>query len=297
MRANWIGLAGLVALAALVPRTASGQEVSAERRFHAEPGQPGRYALSLPWAGGIEDVANSDLEDPCDLSSAVSDGWLNADDLICTIWGAGVLEDRHGLIMVSDRDAGCRELARTAFRPAEGEAPVFIGPAFDFRREAGFLVTIVALDGQPLPDDRVVFTGPCEPTLPPQDFDGACSPQVLNLPYDTLYRTANELLCGIYEVDWTDGDANGVPDTCPAGLFGASQGTSVTVMVHLNPWDLVPRPGLEARSGWVGRTLFAVAGNITAIGTNFRLVEGDGPWYGFGATRGAVWDPPVEGCD
>jgi len=286
----------LIVLAAVLSASPlAAQDLSATRRFHAEPGVAGRYYLSLPFGGGLEDLANSSLSDPCDLSSASADGVLNADDLICTIWGAGDLASRHGVITVFDYTPDCRVRARTALRTRFGGPVLFIGSAFDLRPEAGFQVSVAVLPDQPLPDDTVTFTGPCAPALPLQVVGGACPFALLNLPYDTLFRTANDILCGLENIWWYDADGDGDPDTCPHGLFDAVDGLPVTISYYQNRWDEFRDP----RSGpvYIPRAVFSSFGDVYFIGTNFDLVDGDGIIVEFSTGDGERdWDPPVEDC-
>ncbi len=100
----------------------------------------------------------------------------------------------------------------------------------------------------------------------------------LNLPYHTMYRTANEILCGLEGVDWVD-DGTGAPDQCTAGLFDPVSGVSVTT---------------QAFSGsFVGRSAFDAGGIVRFIGTNFDLTPGDA--YLFNMNTGyadRLWLPP-----
>ena len=205
-----------------------------------------RYYLASPSLPGWEDTANSaapernkcvrDIDGP-----TTPDGILNADDLICSWWTSRAPCCRHGIV-VSTYPA---EPLGYVLRPHRGalyeDSPfgpgwVFAGPWTEpLPANLGFIVEVA--QGSALPASNLaVIGGAHDPSQPCQTIEFLSTPalHVLNIPYHAVYRTADEILCGLPRLrdpaGWVDAlnnitgapGADGMPDTCPNGIFDAA---------------------------------------------------------------------------
>ena len=81
------------------------QDLTATLHIHTTPGYLNYYFVSVPYSGGIPDVANSDLHgDHCVGPTGMGDGVINADDVICDIWGSGNPAQRVGSFILTRFD-------------------------------------------------------------------------------------------------------------------------------------------------------------------------------------------------
>jgi hypothetical protein len=252
------------------------------------------YLVSSPLFDGLADVANGD---PANANKCVGDvggpvvgdGFIDANDKICDWWTS-----REGTFVVQkfDRDS-CAYQARTATRsPTFGIQ--FTG-AFSYLpsanpnnltanatgREIGYLVLVSSSGPTISPTNRAVIVGSHDPSFTgraiisgPSCARNAPHLDAQNLPYHTMYRTADEVLCGLEGVDWVDVAAPlGAPDTCPTGTDPANAGIPFDGVHALS----VQTFDNEVAHGYVARTV--AINPITRLplftGNDFALRPGD----------------------
>lgn len=257
---------------------ASNMGFKLERSFSYTTGTRNLYLVSFPLFNGLGDVSDG-------AGCAAGDGVINADDALCDL-----ATDRDasagGALMTMQKydDGACSFVGRTILKTPAGYS--FIGAFTDelttaANREIGYFVNVNKNPADPDLENRAVIVGSHDPSWAGKMVSRTCSQTLLNLPYHTMYRSANEILCGLEGVDWMDGDGNGNPDTCDAGLFDPTSGVSVTVQTFSND------------SGYAGRSVFAVGGNPVFIGTNFDLTPGDAYVFNMNTGYGdRLWLPP-----
>lgn len=245
------------------------------------------YLLSPPLFNGLGDVANDQPGSPANKcvgdvdGPPAPDGIVNAADLICDAWTS-----RLGSFQVQrfDRDA-CSVSVRTATRGGFG---ISFSGGFTQPLEPGigYAIQISVPAGSPVtPLNRAVIVGSHDPSYPgrqiipgPACMGAAVRRDLVALPYHTMYRTANEMLCGLEGVDWVDVDAfPGEPDDCPNGTLPENLGipydnrTALQVQTYDN----------EVARGYQVRTM--VFQNLgmrdDASGTNFQLKPGDAYFF------------------
>lgn len=273
---------------------ASNMGFKLERSFSYVTGTRNLYLVAFPLFNGLGDVS-----DGLDCT-ATGDGVISVQDALCDL--ATSRENSVGvfapLMTIQKYDeTSCRFVGATILREGPGDYR-FIG---DFRdedltsavnREIGYYVSVAKATGD-LDEDivnRAVIVGSHDPSWAGKMISRACPQTVLNLPYHTMYRTANEVLCGLEGVDWVDEVNNlsgaatpdGKPDSCPAGLFDPTSGVAVTTQTFDNA------------TGFSGLSVFDTGGMYPSfVGTNFDLTPGDG--YLFNMNTGyndRLWLPP-----
>jgi hypothetical protein len=258
----------------------------------------GVYYLSLPDYPLLDDVADSDppmwtANGVC-LGPGRGDGIINADDLLCTIFGSGTPMTGRGLLAFFrfDRTACGYDTRYLYFEyifeeltsagswtaPLDPRDGIWVTVPFDVAAD-----NVVTLRGWCDADAPPVVIGPppsgCRPVLP-----------ILQVPWITPYRQADEILCGLEGVDWVDGDGDGDPDTCPNGIFDGT--TPITVVSFDNDPDTVP----ESDNLRIGRTALRTDLGLAFLGRNFPLVRGAA--YEAVVRLGhspTLWDPPRTG--
>ena len=239
---------------------ASNMGFKLERSFSFTTGARNLYFVSFPLFNGLGDVSDG-------AGCGAGDGVINANDALCDL-----ATDRDmsagGALMTMQKwdDQACSFVGRTILK---------VGANFSFvggftedlttaaNREIGYVINVNKNPADPDLENRAVIVGSHDPSWAGKMVSRTCAFTMLNLPYHAMYRTANEVLCGLEVVDWVDADMNGTPDTCDAGLFDPVSNVSVTVQTFDNA------------TGFQGRTCFSVAGNLTCIGPNFDLTPGD----------------------
>src|SRR5207248_2553923 len=73
---------------------------------------------------------------------------------------------------------------------------------------------------------------PCQPVQVPTS---GCAPAMMlvSVPWHTLDRRADEILCGRQDIDWLDfAPMDGDPDTCPNGIFDNGIGASHAISIE-----------------------------------------------------------------
>ena len=294
--ARRLGIAIALAVGLLVAPTAPADDLEVERDFPWYEDLRNVYFVTAPFAEGIEDVANTTNVDPCDTVDTGPDGVVNADDLLCTLWGGGDLAEQRGAMSVVHYDGGaCSYRARTGLKLPTGER-LFIGGGFQYQPEFGYTVQVGRVtEDAPPPVNRVVLSGHCDPAFPGRLLvpigcqNGA---EVLHYPYNALYRTVDEILCGLEGVDWMPDPVTGNPDTCPNGLFMLGEdGAAVSVVLYNNDPD-APSP-----NQYIGRSVVQVPGSLVFVGSNYELKAGEAYLAYLSVKHSPTfWDPPTDEC-
>ena len=238
---------------------ASNMGFKLERSFSFVTGAQNLYLVSFPLFNGLGDVSDG-------AGCSAGDGVIDANDALCDL--------------ATDRDSSAGGALMTIQRLNEGSCLfegrtiLKVGANFSFigafteelttpgNREVGYFINVNKNPADPDLENRAVIVGSHDPSWAGKMITRSCPFSVLNLPYHTMYRTANEILCGLEGVDWTD-DGSGNPDMCIAGLFDPVSGVSVTTQTFVNG------------TGFQGRSAFDAAGTVRFIGTNFDLTPGD----------------------
>lgn len=186
-----------------------------------------QHLVSLPFFFQ-EDAADSSLDDPC--SGTMGDGVSDANDLLCSWWTS-----EQGSMVVSRWDAESQAWQSRFIQrdPVTGE--IVLGGDWTeplVPREA-VAVSVSPPPGQASIVNEAIIAGAHDSSAPGQLValpPGSTTAQfLLNVPYHTMYQRMVELLCGLEDVDWNDGDADGWPDTCEGGLFDDVTGSRVEV--------------------------------------------------------------------
>lgn len=266
---------------------AAAQLIEVDRSFAVVEDALNRYTVSLPDPVEVPDIANSTQANPCDLSAASPDGVVNADDMICQLWGGGDDAERRGAFLLMRLDeASCRHDVRMGLQLPGGHGIRFVGTPFDYEPTVGYWVHVQAVPGQALPENAVTLRSRCEIDLAPRPVERSCPYALLALPYDAEFLTASDLLCGLRGRDWAPRpDLESAPDQCGHGLFDPVSGASVTVQ------------RLQNEVGFMGRTVYAPGIDPRFLGTDFALVPGEAvvanmePHY-----EGSVWEPASVPC-
>jgi hypothetical protein len=262
---------------------ASNMGFKLERSFSFITGAQNLYFVSFPLFNGLGDVSDN-------TSCTGSDGIVNASDALCDLATSKDTSAGGGLMTMQKLDEGsCLLQGRTLLK---------VGANFQFvggfteelttagNREIGYIINVNKNAADPDLENRAVIVGSHDPSWAGKMVSRTCPYSILNLPYHTMYRTANEVLCGLQGVDWNPsdpGDPGSDPDACDAGLFDPVSGVSVTVQTFVN----------EVGGGFRGRTAFSVAGTPRFVGNNFDLTPGDA--YLFNMNTGyqdRLWLPP-----
>jgi hypothetical protein len=109
---------------------------------------------------------------------------------------------------------------------------------------------------------------------------GGCLQDFINHSYHSMYTFANELLCGLETVDWTDGpDPDTDPDQCdpaatpvPYAIYDGTSGAQVGVVTVINDMSVAPPGIFQIRSAAFNPDF----GGLVFVGTNFPLIPGEG---------------------
>lgn len=258
---------------------------------------------------------------------AAGDDFLNADDALCDLWTS-----RDGLMTIYHFiPSSCVFEVRTAEKSAFGVR--FTGgwdsyidtnadgtkdtgdpnqaldtdrtsnpSALDDYRGVGYAVTVAKPSSptDPTVVNTAVIVGSHDPNFPGRSitYNAACpagTPRLefVNLPYHTMYRTADEVLCGLDKVQdptngWEDlvnnttgaAGADGEPDTCPNGIYDTTAGNGY--LIQIETWDNVKDGGGPQESGAntdnlvVVRTAgLTVFGRLDFTQQDFYLTPGD----------------------
>lgn len=236
------------------------------------------YWVSEPLFNGLGDVG---YHDPApgfgnkrcvDATNPVGDGVVDVLDMLCDHWTARTTATPGAFQIQYINTADCTS---HFFQGAYlGTNLRLNGEVFPLRPDIGYQINVSAPAGQSPRNPAVIvgshdpsFTGhvvapglSCGATAVNQDY--------LNLPYHTMYQTANEILCGLINVDWTPAGAAGDPDRCfntaASTATGIFDGTHVIQVQTMKP---------DGTPDFRQVTLFA--GNLRFNGTNFALIPGE----------------------
>ena len=286
------------------------------------------YFVSWPELTGLQDIANSypspasnnkcvnDLGPPA--GPAVPDGFLNADDILCTLWTS-----RDGVMSVNHfNEDTCRTEIRTAERGPFGivfrsswdgyidtngdgvkdtpdpnqalDTDRTSNPsALDDYRFIGYQVSVGhATNPTAVPANTAVLEGWCDDTWTGQVIANGCEPafHFLHFPFGSLYLTADDILCGREGFDWFDADGDGDPDDCPNGIFDGDTQVSVESL------DNDPTSTPESDNLSIARTVLRLEGNLVFLGRDFDLAAGEAYVVETSpAHRPTLWRPPTDG--
>jgi hypothetical protein len=285
------------------PAEASNMAFALERSFDLllEPGTVRHYLslylVSFPLNSGLRDAAHSDHPDgdKCvgDVGGPVSgDGFIDANDAICEHWTSRFATFTFQKF---DRDT-CSYRSRTAtLTPVAGiqfTGSFFYGGANPDPanlltnaggREIGYEVLIGASAMARAFTNRTVIVGSDDPSFRGRAIVAApvatCSRSsphldILNVQPNTMYGTANEILCGLEGVDWVDAvPPIGDPDTCPNGTIPPNRGVPFDGQHAL----AVMAFDHDVSHGYVSRTVAInpITGRVSFTGRNFALTPGD----------------------
>lgn len=227
---------------------------------------PANHLVSLPLEWNPPDVAGGADSWPCDDAG---DGEATLDEALCELWtSVDALSDARFTVEALDRSLEAF-VARVGERVGGGP-PGASGSTAPLSDTVGAGAALsVRVEGD-VADNPVVIVGSHDP-----DFGGylLSSPadrgsfHLLSVPYHTRYRTADEILCGIRDEDWYELDGDGIPDSCPNGVFDPVSGGHATVARIQND----PITGAAT----MGRQVFD-SGSLLFVGSNFDLVPGEG---------------------
>ena len=236
---------------------ASNMGFKLERSFSFVTGAQNLYLVSFPLFNGLGDVSNG-------MGCDTGDGVIDANDALCDL-ATDKDMSAGGALMTIQRlnEASCLFEGRTILKVGANFS--FIGAFLSEltspeNREVGFFINVNKNPADPDPENRAVIVGSHDPSWAGKMVTRSCAFTVLNLPYHTMYRSANEILCGLEGVDWTD-DGTGAPDMCEGGLYDPVSGLSVTTQTFVGTFQ--------------GRSAFNAGGTVRFIGTNFDLTPGD----------------------
>ena len=279
------------------PRTAeptSNMGFKWEGDFKAVPDFKNIYIVAVPYFLGATDIANSAAPDPCDPAGA-RDGVVNADDLLCDWWTS-----REGAMSVSRRDepSGTWQ-TRTAFRDDTTRRIEFIGTWLEpLVLAEGYLVQVSGPNGGAMSNPAVIV-GSHNPAFSGHvlqlPVSGEPQESVINVPYHSMYQTADEILCGLEGLDWFEGP-DGNPTTCPTnagsggsgGIFDNLSGAPMTIALFDNYLD-----GNGTDNEWVWRTVSKDAtGALVFEGMDYDIWPGSPPASGGTPGQIAWYGPP-----
>lgn len=256
----------------------------------------GQYYVSFPEFPAFRDIANSNTAtvlNPCDLTGRGPDGIVNADDVLCFIMSdLAALPAAFQVSITTSPPDGCRFTARSLVKDVlfgPSSAGAFV-EAID--GHGAFAVnTPFAREGRDL---LVTFGGQCDASWPGQviELNPACPclPSFLHYPYGSLYRSADEILCGLEGLDWNDGDLDGDPDSCPNGIFDGTHRISVQT------YDNDPYTQPETDDLVLARTVLVTDLGLVFLGRDFPTAAGEA--YVVDVSEGHVptlFRPPTDG--
>jgi hypothetical protein len=192
----------------------------------ATEGSP--FLLALPLNLGTGDIADAAAAQPCSETGALrSDGVIDALDLLCELWTSrqgGLWISRHVASPAGWQSRGIWRTPGGAIVTAgDWTAPILHGEAV--------VATVLAPAAGSVVNDAVIV-GSHDPSQPCPVIDApgaAPATGVLNVFYHSMFRSGNDLLCGLKGMAWEDLDLDGDPDTCTGGLFDPSSPGSASV--------------------------------------------------------------------
>jgi hypothetical protein len=259
---------------------ASNMGFKLERNFAVVPTFQNIHMVSFPLFNGMGDVADSSFPGPTskcvgDAGGPVAgDGIVNSTDAICELYTDRTVRSSFNFARFN-RDTCLFEVngAANGF-----SGLTFGGTIFALERDAGQFIT-VASPVAPPPQNRAVIVGSHDPSYTGRQIRvpaSNCIPRIdiINLVYHSMYKRANEPLCGLEGIDWQDLNADGNPDTCTAGIFDGLAGH----LIALQTFDNIPDSSVETVDNqFTPRTVTrsGLTGQLQFGGSNFALTPGD----------------------
>jgi hypothetical protein len=314
-------LLGLALAGAVAPAT--GQTSRIERDFDLIRRADGRplqnvYWVSLPLDPVIADSAGMEAGIPGCVGDprgpATGDGSIDAFDLVCAWWTARSSPDTAGAFtVIRHRAEDCTMVAASGV-VALG-AIRLVGTRFALEDDGGYEVRVTVPTGATFsPRNHAILEGAHDPTWPGRTIDYAptctggattscCGPlaarrELLHYPATAIEASADEILCGLENVDWGDFNGDGNPDTCwndrdrdrrhdageePTGVFDGRSAIALGTWVNT-----------EAVDSAIWRTATTALGVLRFTGTSFALRDGDAYMLQLSATHSPTLYLPVS---
>ena len=256
-------------------------EVSATRNLDVvrdDPGIPSTswqniYLFSWPEIPNIADVADAGaFGDRC---VAGPDGVVDSTDALCLLWNSA--PHRTGDSMGLGRFNRSTCLFEMQIVIYGGIGTAFSGTSFALDRVEGYWVGVNA-SRVPPPTRSVILAGWSDRSWPGDAIalpSPMCRPalMLLHLPFDMMYRTADEFLCGLNGVDWVDANGDGNPDTCSRGIFDGF--TPISVETFDNDPSAAPTGDLRSNNWPVARSVLMTDLGLQFLGPDFAVGPGD----------------------
>lgn len=275
---------------------ASNMGFKLERQFRFDPSVRNLFIVSFPLYNGVGNVGNEDtganggvacanqLADPTAFVGDVDgngEPLITMTDIICDLW-TDVGDAGNGsftLQWINPANCGFTPFTvqvNTVF----GTSVIGAGQVADDLREFGFLAS-VAQDNPTT--NQAIIVGSHDPGFPGHAMPtpSNCTRDVLSVPYHTMLKNADEILCGLegmywsdvngdgqVQVDgseWIDVDSDGTPDPCPGGIWDPASGSQVSIQRFDN-----------AAQAFQPRSFNETAFGFTISGPGFDIIPGEG---------------------
>ena len=322
-----VALAGGVYLGGAAPAGASNMGFKLERSFDVirsggTTGTPlqNKYIVSMPLFNGLGDVADVNHAPAGWLSKCVGDaggptvgdGNIDSADALCDFYTARANPNPGQMSLIYWDSANCAPITQSISVGFGGRVAFAPPEPFPLVRDVSYTVIVGVGGGQTNnPVNRVVIVGSHDPSYTGHQLTASttCGPlaqrlDFINLFYHTMYTRADEILCGLENVDWVDltdvagnPGPDGKPDTCwedttvnnrydagepLTGIYDGLHGISVQY------WDNTP-----AFNGPIPRNVSpGFAGRLNWSGDNYALVPGEGYIVAMNAGHSSVFTQP-----
>lgn len=243
----------------------------------------GFYYVSMPLFSGLADIADSTMTGANGPCTGVGDGVVNADDALCDWWVS-----RQGTMILQRFNADtCSYEPRTLFfdplfmevTAAGSYTAPFLNPGTQIDDDAYWIIVPFEAMTGPV-DNQAVIVGSHDPSYAGQTIAipaSDCRPNkpIINVPYHTMYRTVDEILCGLEGPEWIDGNGDGCPDTCPNGIYADRGAGGSGALILVQTFDNVP-DGINDNS-FITRSLYFddLFMELTCAGSEFDLAPGE----------------------
>ena len=239
------------------------------------------YLVSWPEIPNIPDIGNNGASggpkgcvgEPG--GPTAGDGIIDSVDAVCVIWTTDPLRT-NGALVLSRFDTGTCQFHGTQVSRATIGGVAWGSLFFPIVPHEGYYLTISSRESvAPVftptlrgwrdagwRGDSVIAQLSCEPSL-----------RILQVPYDTLATTVDEILCGEEGIDWQDVNADGKPDTCPNGLFDGT--TPISIGSVDNDPTLAPTGNQLSDNAFIYRSVLLTGLELSFLGPRIAVVPGD----------------------